>query len=318
MIETAQTRHEQQAGYYGRSMIKQPEWTDLIPTYFFTGGMAGAAATFAFTERLAGNDRLARTLVLSAAAGSAISGFCLIADLKRPKRFLNMLRVVKPTSPMSMGVYIFTAFGGATTLAAACELTGILRPVGRIFEGIAALLGPAMSVYTSVLIGDTVVPAWHFGRMSMPLVFAATSGASAGAAGMLFTPAVAARPARRLALLAGLAMPLALEQLHTELGPTQEEAYQREQAGFLNKAARLLNIAGLTAAVFAKDDDAAGKIAGTLLLAAGLAERFGVFRAGCASARDPRYTIEAQRKRIGDRPQPQTATTVGETSWRKP
>jgi hypothetical protein len=306
----AQSLHEERAGYYGRSMIKPPEWTDLIPTYFFTGGLAGASATFAFTERLAKNEPLARAMIFTAAAGSAISGYCLIADLKRPERFMNMLRVFKPTSPMSMGVYLFSAFGSATMIAAASELTGILRPIGRIFEGVAALLGPAMSVYTSVLIGDTVVPAWHYGRLSMPALFAATSAATAGAAGMLFTPAAFSRPARRLALIGGLAMPIALERLHMELGPRQEEAYKEGEAGFFSKAARLLNLAGLTAAVFAKDNDAAAKIAGTFMLAAGLAERFGVFRAGCTSAHDPSYTIDAQRRRIGDRPQPQTPTTV--------
>ncbi len=249
-------------------------------------------------------------MIFTAAAGSMVSGFCLIADLKRPERFMNMLRVFKPTSPMSMGVYLFSAFGGATTIAAASELTGILRPIGRIFEGIAALLGPAMSVYTSVLIGDTVVPAWHYGRNAMPAVFAATSCATAGAAGMLFTPARFARPARRLALAGGIAMPIALERLHMELGPRQEQAYQEGQAEFLSKAARLLNFAGLAAAAFAKNNDFAAKIAGTLLLAAGAAERFGIFRAGCVSAKDPSYTIDAQRRSLGDRPQPQTATSV--------
>ena len=318
MIETPEKMHEEQAGYYGRPMIKPPEWTDLIPTYFFVGGLAGASAAFAFTERLAKNDPLARTMIFTAAAASAISGYCLIADLKRPERFMNMLRVFKPTSPMSMGVYLFSAFGGATTIAAASELTGILRPIGRIFEGIAAMLGPPMAVYTAVLIGDTVVPAWHYGRTSMPGLFAATSAATAGAAGMLFTPARFARPARRLALIGGLSIPIMIERLHMELGARQQQAYEKKQAGFFSKAAKLLNIAGLAATVFAKDNDAAGKIAGSLLLLSGLAERFSVFRAGCVSAKDPGYTIDAQRSRIGDRPQPQTPTTIGETTWRKP
>jgi hypothetical protein len=167
-----------------------------------------------------------------------------------------------------------------------------------------------MSVYTSVLIGDTAVPAWHYARESMPAVFAATSAATAGAFGMLFTPAAFARPARRLALAGGLALPLALERMHVELGPRQEEAYKEGQAGFLSKTARLLNYTGLAAAVFAKDNDAAAKIAGVLMLAAGLAERFSVFRAGCVSAKDPSFTIDAQRPRIGERPQPQTPSHV--------
>jgi formate-dependent nitrite reductase membrane component NrfD len=310
VVETSTSKHEQESGYYGRSMIKPPEWTDLIPTYFFVGGMAGTCATAAFAERIAKNDPLARVMLLGAAAGSAVSGFCLIADLKRPERFVNMLRVFKPTSPMSVGVYIFSAFGGSVMLAAASELTGVLRPIGRIFEGIAALLGPAMSVYTAVLIGDTVVPAWHHGRLSMPMLFAATSLSSAGAVGMLFTPAADAGTARRMAMLGGVGVQLALERLHTELGPRQKEAYERGEAMMYSKAAKYLTIAGTAAAVFARKNDTIAKIAGGLLLAAGVAERFGVFRAGCNSAHDPSFTIDAQRSRIGDRPQPKTSTSV--------
>ena len=310
MVESSSTKHDQQAGYYGRSMIKPPEWTDLIPTYFFVGGMAGTCATAAFGERLAKNDTLARVMLLGAAAGAAVSGFCLVADLKRPERFVNMLRVFKPTSPMSVGVYIFSGFAGSVFLAAASELTGVLRPIGRIFEGIAALLGPAMSVYTAVLISDTVVPAWHYGRLSMPMLFAGTSLSSAGAWGMMFTPAIDAGTARRMAMLGGVGVPLALQRLHTELGPRQKEAYERGEAAMYSKAAKYMTIAGAAAAVFARKNDTLSKIAGGLLLAAGLAERFGVFRAGCNSAHDPSFTIDAQRGRIGDRPQPKTSTSV--------
>lgn len=310
MVASSSSMHEERPGYYGRSMIKPPEWTDLIPTYFFTGGMAGTAATAAFCERLAKNDALARVMLLGAAGGVAVSGFCLIADLKRPERFVNMLRVFKPTSPMSVGVYLFSAFGGAVSIAAASELTGVLRPIGRIFEAIAALLGPPMSVYTAVLISDTVVPAWHFGRLSMPMLFGATSVASAGAFGLLFSPAAYAGTARRMAMLGGVGVTMSLERLHMELGPRQKQAYERGEAATFSKAAKFLTIAGTAAAVFARKNDRLSKIAGGLLFAAGLAERFGVFRAGCTSAKDPSFTIDAQRSRIGGRSQPQTPTSV--------
>ncbi len=282
-------------GYYGYPMIKPPEWTDLIPTYFFTGGMAGTCATIAFAERVAKNDALARPMIFGAAAGAAVSGFCLVADLKRPMRFMNMLRVFKPTSPMSVGVYIFSAFSGATFLAAASELTGVLRPVGRLFEGVAALLGPAMSCYTAVLIGDTVVPAWHYGRRTMPAVFAATSVSAAAGWGLLCAPAQSAGTVRRLAMIGGPAVLGALMALHAELGPRQKHAYETGEASMYSKAAKALNVAGTIAAVASKNNGALTKIAGALLLAGGIAERFGVFRAGCNSARDPSYTVEAQR-----------------------
>lgn len=282
-------------GYYGRPMIKPPEWTDLIPTYFFTGGMAGASASLAFAERLAKNHTLARTMLFGAMAGTVVSGFCLIADLRRPARFMNMLRVFKPTSPMSIGVYVFSAFGGSVTIATLCEVTGVLRPIGRIFEGIAALLGPAMSCYTAVLIGDTVVPAWHYGRNAMPALFAATSASTAAGWGLAFTPPLDAGSARRLAVLGGGAVPVALARLHHELGPRQNEAYETGEAAMFSKAAKVLNVSGAAIAALGGKNAALAKVAGALLLAGGLAERFGVFRAGCISAKDPSYTIAAQR-----------------------
>jgi len=281
-------------GYYGRPIVKPPAWTDLIPTYFFAGGLAGTAATLAFAERTAHNDRLARTMILGAAAGCAVSAYCLIADLKKPERFLHMLRVVKPTSPMSVGVYIFSAFSGSVFIAAGSEVTGMARSVGRFLEAIAGLIGPVMSVYTSVLVGDTVMPAWYLPRKTLPSLFAATSASGAGAWGLLFASAQVNGPARRLAILGGTSMVAALQALHHELGPKHAEAYTTGEAGALARSARLLNIGGIVCATLAKDSNVLSKIAGLLLLAGGLTERFAVYRAGCASAKDPKYVLEAQ------------------------
>ena len=297
MVKTPTELHDQQPGYYGHPMIKPPEWTDLIPTYFFAGGLAGTAATLAFTQRLAKNEVLARAMLFAAAGGTAVSAFCLIADLKRPERFMNMLRVFKPTSPMSVGVYIFSAFGGSVTLAMASELTGVLRPIGRLFEALAALFGPPMSVYTAVLISDTVVPAWHYGRNSLPLLFACGSAMSAAGVGMLCVPRGFNGAARRLALAGGVGSLFALERLHAELGPRQDVAYKTGQAKKLSGAARALAMAGSVAALFAKRSDIAAKISGACLITAALCERFGIFRAGCISAKDPSFTIDAQRSR---------------------
>jgi formate-dependent nitrite reductase membrane component NrfD len=281
-------------GYYGRPIVKPPAWTDLIPTYFFAGGLAGTAATLALAERTARNDRLARTMILGAAAGCAVSAYCLIADLKKPERFINMLRVVKPTSPMSVGVYIFSAFSGSVFIAAGSEVTGIARPVGRFFEALAGLIGPVMSVYTSVLVGDTVMPAWHLPRKTLPSLFAATSASGAGAWGMLFASTRVNGSARRLAVVGGTGMIAALQALHSEIGPKQAEAYTTGEAGALAHSARIMNIGGIVCATLAKDSNALSKIAGLLLLAGGLAERFAVYRAGCASAKDPKYVLDAQ------------------------
>ena len=283
-----------EAGYYGRHLVKPPVWSDLIPLYFFAGGLAGTAATLALAERVARNDRLARTMILGAAAGTTLSAYCLIADLRKPERFLNMVRHFNPTSPMSVGVYIFSAFSGSVFIAAGSELTGVAKPAGRFFEAIAGLIGPVMSVYTSVLVGNTVMPAWHLPRTTLPALFAATSASSAGAWGMLFGPARASGSARHLSILGGTAMVASLQAVYHELGPVQVEPYTKGEAGALARTARVLNVGGIVCATLAKKSDSLGRIAGALLLAGGLAERFAVYRAGCASAKDPKYTIEAQ------------------------
>ncbi|HEY1974961.1 MAG TPA: NrfD/PsrC family molybdoenzyme membrane anchor subunit [Candidatus Baltobacteraceae bacterium] len=278
-------------GYYGKPIVKPPEWTPLIPTYFWAGGLAGACAALGLVSRVRKKHGLARTMTLAAAAGSALSGFCLIADLKKPSRFANMLRVFKPTSPMSVGVYVFSIFGGSSMAAAASELTGIATPLGRAFETIAGLVGPVMSVYTSVLISDTAMPAWLHGRESLPLLFAATSASTAGAVGLCCAPPDENGAARRLALVGAIAVRFALKRLHHELGKTQAEPYEKGRAGMLAFLAGALNIAGTIAAARGKGLAKAG---GALLLAGGLAERFAVYHAGKQSAKDPKYIIAAQ------------------------
>lgn len=299
--ETPARMESENAGYYGRPMIKPPEWTDLIPVYFWAGGASGAAATLALTQRVRRNDALATPLIFGAAAGCVVSGACLILDLKRPERFHHMLRVFKPTSPMSMGVYIFSIFGSATMTAALCELAGAAKPLGRLAELVAGVSGPLMSVYTAVLISDTVVPAWYLARKSLPALFAATSGANAGALGVLFGPAKASGSARRLAIAGGLAIPLALHAVHKDVGTFQAKAYEEGQAGSLAHVSRALNLGGVACLVLGGKVPLLARAGAAMVLAAGLAERFAVMRAGSNSAKDPAYTINAQQ-------QPATAT----------
>ena len=48
---------------------------------------------------------------VAAAAGAVVSPILLIMDLGRPHLFLNMLRVFKHRSAMSMGAWILSFFG---------------------------------------------------------------------------------------------------------------------------------------------------------------------------------------------------------------
>jgi formate-dependent nitrite reductase membrane component NrfD len=100
-----------------------------------------------------------------------LSPLLLIMDLGRPHLFINMLRVFKPQSAMSMGAWILTGFGACVVPALiAFELhtlhvfSGALDDVLRIAAGLlmfgSAIFGTLLATYTGVLIGATAVPAW--------------------------------------------------------------------------------------------------------------------------------------------------------------
>lgn len=176
-------------GYYGIPLLKHPPWTWEIPVYFFVGGAAGAAAVIGAIADYTGADReLVKHARWIAAAGSVISPALLISDLGRPERFLAMLRVFKPQSPMSVGVWTLLGFSSA---AAAAAFAGFLRdrygpslPLSVLENaGQAASLafGLPFSNYTGVLIGATAIPVWNHNAGDLPLHFAASGvGAAVG------------------------------------------------------------------------------------------------------------------------------------------
>src|SRR5438045_4102953 len=107
-------------GYYGQPVVKPPVWTWEIPLYFFFGGLAGMSAVIASGAVLFHHVDVARPAMwLAAIAGGVLSPILLIMDLGRPRLFLNMLRVFKHQSAMSMGVWILSAFG-------ACAVPGLI------------------------------------------------------------------------------------------------------------------------------------------------------------------------------------------------
>ena len=168
-----------EAGYYGIHLLKEPQWSWEIPVYFFVGGAAGASALIAQAAQLTGAKaelvRDARTL---AAIGAILSPVLLISDLGQPSRFLNMLRVFKIKSAMSVGVYIVTGFSNAALAAKIAQGVGGRFPVWPIkiietFAGLtSALLGLGMASYTGVLVGATSIPVWSQNVTTLPVHFA--------------------------------------------------------------------------------------------------------------------------------------------------
>ncbi len=283
--------------YYGKPLIKEPVWIPTIPAYFFVGGTAGAAASLALAARLSGNDSLARSAKYVDAVAIGLSPALLIADLGRPERFLNMFRVFKVTSPMSVGTWIVGVSGLASGLASTLELLGRLPRTKLAAETTAGALGPFLSTYTAALLADTAIPVWHEARRELPFVFAGSSAASAGAVCTLVAAPEHAQPARRLAV-AGAALELAAGRMMERRLGFLAEPYKRGGAGGLASAARALNATGAVTMLFQGGERRRAVAASALLLAGSLCERFAVFRAGFASAKDPRYTIVPQRQRM--------------------
>lgn len=248
--------------YYDRPVLKAPVWTWEVPAYFFFGGMAGAAAPLALGARLAGDEALARRATLVSLAGLAASPPLLISDLGRPERFYRMLRVVRPTSPMSVGTWLLSGFGAASVAA-------LRLPAAR---WAAAALGPLVSTYTAVLIAQTSVPVWHEARRTLPWLFAGSSLAAAGGA----------TGARSLALT-GAAVELGADSLMRRgLDARVRLAYDDP----VHHAARACTALGalLTAR-------GARRTGGLALCAGSALTRVAVIRAGRASAADPVTTL---------------------------
>jgi hypothetical protein len=175
-----------ETGYYGIPLLKEPQWTWEVPVYFFVGGAAGAAALIGALAKVTGKDeRLARDARLVAAGGGIISSGLLISDLGKPERFLNMLRVFKIQSPMSVGAWVLALFSSSAGAAAFAQLVeqrldiGPVRVLGNVAEGISAAMGLPLATYTGVLIGATAIPAWHHNVKTLPIVFG-MSGLGAG------------------------------------------------------------------------------------------------------------------------------------------
>ncbi|MDG4839348.1 polysulfide reductase NrfD [Micromonospora sp. WMMD967] len=296
--------------YYGRPILKGPVWKWDIAAYLFTGGLAAGSSLLAAGGQLTGRPALRRAGRVTALAAVSASAVFLVKDLGRPARFHHMLRVAKPTSPMSMGTWILTAYGPAAGVAAIAEAAGVLPrhgllglagralpSVGHAAGLLAAGAAPALATYTGVLLADTAVPSWHEAYPELPVIFAGSALASGAGVGLLAAPPVQAGPARRMAV-AGAALELyGAHRVETRLG-LLSEPYRLGRPGRLLRAGRLLTAGGVAGALLGRRSRVVSGLSGVALLAASVATRFGIFYGGVASARDPRYTVVPQRERV--------------------
>ncbi len=287
------------SSYYGRPIVKEATWAAPdIAGYLFLGGLAGASSALAAGAQLSGRPGLARPLKLGACGAIYVSLAALVHDLGRPSRFLNMLRVFKPTSPMSVGVWILSAYAPAATAAALGELSGRARALTVAGSTAAGLLGPAVASYTAVLIANTATPAWHDGHREMPFVFVGSAASAAAGLGLLCAPLSENAPALRLAVIGASVEMAAVQVMERRIGIVAEN-YHQGRAGKLMRTAEALTLAGVAGALTrGRRSRRVSALSGAALLAASACARFGIFDAGLCSARDPRYTVTPQRERL--------------------
>jgi formate-dependent nitrite reductase membrane component NrfD len=295
--------------YYGRPVVKASPWEADIPAYMFFGGLAAGSSLLAAGADLTGRPALRRSGRVAALISMVVTLGTLVHDLGRPGRFLNMLRVVRLTSPMSVGSWILSVYGPIAGLAAVAELADAVpearRPwplklakwLGRPAGLAAAVTAPSVAAYTAVLLADTATPSWHEAYRELPFVFVGSAAAAAGGLGMLTTPVAEAGPARRMAVGGALLELAAERQMETSMGFTAVPL-RHGTAGRLMKASTRLTAVGAVGSLLAGRSRLAGIVSGAALLAGSVCTRFGVFEAGQQSARDPKFTVVPQRERL--------------------
>lgn len=300
--------------YYGRPVVKPAPWKHEVAAYLFLGGVAGGSGLLAAGGQLTGRPTLRRNSRLAALVAVILSAAALVKDLGRPERFLNMLRTIKLTSPMSLGSWILSAFStgiGITAVAEIDRMTGERLPLGplravlRAVEGLAgleaAVFAPPLAVYTAVLLADTATPTWNAAHEDLPFVFVSSASLASGGLAMVTTPITEAGPARRLAVLGVVGDLLATRMMERRMDPIAAEPLQHGNAGRMLWWSERLAIAGGLGTLLGGRHRALAVASGLSLLAASALTRFGVFEAGIESAKDPRYTIEPQKHRLAAR-----------------
>ena len=284
-------------------MMKPPVWTWEVPLYFWFGGIAAGSSFVALACDIAGDHRSAATARKVALAALIPSPPLLVADLGRPARFANMLRVFKPRSPMNMGAWCLTAFGAAGSAAVAADLTGRRRLARRI-GGANAVLGGYLGSYTGVLLAATAVPLWARSRLLLGPIFVSTATATGAAACRLVLVAAGLPSGHRTRTALGtvetgaIAAELVLSSVNERrLGPLAD-ALEEGRAGRLFRFAKWAVRGGLALRVLrGRGGVAAHHVASAAYLAAGLAFRYAWVEAGKASAANDDHVALMARDR---------------------
>jgi hypothetical protein len=263
-----------------------------VPLYFWFGGIAAGSSFVALACDLAGDHRSAAIARKVAMGALAPSPPLLVMDLGRPERFLNMLRIFKPRSPMSMGAWCLSVFGTVGGAAVAADVLG--RPqAARALGAANAVVGGYLGSYTGVLLAATAVPVWARSRLFLGPIFVSTAAATGAAATRLVLVAAGLprdHPTRRAlgrVETGAMAAELALSTVNERRLGRLSRSLHEGRGGRLFRAAKWGVRAGLALrAGRGRGGPAVHHLASALFLGAGLAFRYAWVEAGKHSARD--------------------------------
>jgi hypothetical protein len=234
-----------------------------------------------------------------AAIASGLSPILLILDLGRPHLFINMLRVFKPQSAMSMGAWILAAFG-------MCVVPGLMVleiQTFHVFAGVfhllnvaaailifgSAIFGMLLATYTGVLIGATVIPAWFLHHKLLPIHFGTAGLGSAAALLELLGHRIA--PLNAIGFLAAAVETVLLVWLGIDKHGVADRAIHEHGSGWV------IRIGGVLTGPFPLVLRFFGAIplASISFLVGALVSRFGWLAVGKISGRDPEAVFASQR-----------------------
>ncbi len=298
--------------YYDRPLLKKSVWSIDIPLYYFVGGAAGAAMTLAAALQLASAGKNRRSLRGVSAvchwtgiAGSTLGAAFLIHDLGRPARFLYMMRIFRPTSPMNMGVWILGA-AAPTAIATGLFLNrpGVLGLIGESAGYASGIFGAGLACYTGVLVANSAIPVWQAARRWMPIMFMASSAATVGSLLDLFAGAAATRTVALIFGTAGrIAEIAAAQQVERAASkvPRVAAPFHRGGGAVLWKAATVATAASLGLALAAGKSRGRARFAGILGAAGSLMLRLAVHYISNASSADARASFRQQRAALASR-----------------
>jgi formate-dependent nitrite reductase membrane component NrfD len=287
-------------------MMHAAVWTWEVPLYFWFGGIASGSSWVALACDLVGDyesAKVARRVTLGAVLPCAP---LLIMDLGRPERFLNMMRIFKPRSPMSMGAWCLSGFSTGAGLAAVADLFGRRREA-RVLGVATAAAGMYLGSYTGMLLASTAVPVWARSRLFLPPIFVCTAAAKGAAANRLVMAATGVevghptRAALGTVETAAMAAELVLSSINEKRLGRFGEALKEGQAGKLFRAAKWFVRAGL-ALRFARKRGGppVHHLASTMYLLGGLAFRYAWIAAGHNSSNDDRAVARMGRVQPSD------------------